>query len=168
MISLIIAAAAGGAAPELVQCRMMECAWSRPVSNVAVRSAPAGTLRKVTALRGTSAYRDEPPSGFDESLSIEWERKPSATYAFCSRSKPAFAFRSGKGWVAHALDLFDVGGYQTASAIGYLSACHGVDYWREDIETVLKGLGYRPGTRSEQVEIERPDRLLDLPRRAPR
>jgi len=169
MIALILAAAAaGGAAPELVQCRMMECAWSRPVSNLAVRSTPAGTLRKVTAFRGTSVYRDEPPSGFDESLAIEWAKKPAATYVLCSRSKPAFAFRSGKSWIAHALDLFDVGGYQTASAIGYLSACHGVDYYREDIEAVLKDLGYRPGTRSEQVEIARPDQLLDLPRRAAR
>ena len=170
MISLMIAlaAAAGAAAPELVQCRMMECAWSRPVSNVEVRSAPAGTLRKVTAFRGTSVYRDDPPSGFDRSIPIEWERKPAFAYVLCSRSQPAFAFRSGKRWVAHALDLFDVGGYRTASAIGYLRACHGVDYYRDDIETVLKQLGYRPGTRSGQVEIARPDQLLDLPRQARR
>jgi hypothetical protein len=29
----------------------------------------------------------------------------------------------------------------------------------------MRGLGYRPGTRSEQVEIARPEQLLDLPRR---
>jgi hypothetical protein len=168
MISLIVAlaAAAGGAAPDLVQCRMMDCAWSRPVSNVAVRSTPAGTLRKVTAFRGTSVHREDVPSAFDESIPIEWERKAAVQYVLCSRSQPAFAFRLGKRWVAHALDLFDLPGYHTASAIGYLRACHGVDYHREDIVEAMRDLGYRPGTRSEQVEIARPDQLFDLPRRA--
>jgi hypothetical protein len=169
MISLAIAlgaAAAAAPAPDLVQCRMMECVWSRPVSNVAVRSASAGTLRKVTALRGASGYRDEPPSGFDESIPIEWEKRASVQYVLCSTSRPALAFRSGKRWVAHALDLFDLPGYHTASAIGYLRACHGIDYHREDIDKVIQGLGYRPGTRSDQVEIARPEQLFNLPERA--
>lgn len=168
MISLAIAlaAAAGGPAPDLVQCRMMECSWSRPVSNVAIRSTPAGTLRKVTAFRGTSVHRDEFPSGFDESIPIEWEKPAAVQYVLCSRSRPALAFRSGKRWVAHALDLFDLPGYHTASAIGYLRACHGVDYHREDIDKVMKDLGYRPGTRSGQVEIARPEQLFGLPKRA--
>ncbi|HEX8062753.1 MAG TPA: hypothetical protein VF535_06015 [Allosphingosinicella sp.] len=168
MMSLVIAVAAAASAPppDLVQCRMMECNWSRPVSNVAVRSTPAGTLRKVTAFRGTSVFQDDAPSSFDESIPIAWERKSAVQYVLCSRSQPALAFRSGRRWVAHALDLFDLGGYQTASAIGYLRACHGVDYRRDDIEKVMKDLGYRPGTRSEQVEIARPDQLFDLPRRS--
>lgn len=168
MISLMMALAAVAPAPELVQCRQMECSWSRPVSNVAIRSTAAGTLRKFTAFRGTSAYRDDPPSGFDESIRIEWQRPAAAQYVFCSRSRPALAFRSGKRWVAHALDLFDLPGYQGASAVSYLRACHGVDHDREDIETVMRRLGYRSGTRSDQVEIDRPEQLLDLPRRPAR
>lgn len=165
MISLFFALAAAGPAPELVQCRMMECHWSRPVSNVAIRSTPAGTLRKVTALRGSSIHRDEMPSGFDGSIPIAWEKKAAVQYVLCSRSKPALAFRSGKRWIAHALDLFDLPGYQMASATGYLRACHGVEHHREDIEAALRGLGYRPGTRSGQVEIDRPEQLFDLPKR---
>ena len=158
-----IAAAAGAPAPELVQCRQMECAWSKPVSNVAIRTTASGTLRKITAFRGTSTYRDDPPSSFDESIPIKWEKPAAVQYALCSRSRPAFAFRSGKRWVAHALDLVDLPGYHTASAIGYLRACHGVDYYREDLDDMLRRLGYRPGTRSDQVEIDRPERLLALP-----
>jgi hypothetical protein len=169
MISLIIAlAAAAGPAPRIVQCRMMECSWARPISNVAVRSTPAGTLRKVTAFRGTSVHRDDFPSAFDESIRIEWEKPAAVDYVFCSRSQPAFAFRSGKRWIAQALDLYNLGGYNTASAVAYLRACHGVEYDREDIEKAIGALGYRPGTRSEQVEIARPDQLVDLPRRARR
>ena len=160
-----LAAAAGAPAPELVQCRMMECSWSRPVSNVAIRSTAAGTLRKVTALKGTSTYRDDPPSGFDRSIPIEWEKPAAVQYVLCSRSRPALAFRSGKRWIAHALDLFDLPGYHIASAIGYLRACHGVDYGREDIDQAMRDLGYRPGTRSGQVEIARPEvQMFDLPR----
>jgi hypothetical protein len=169
MISLVVALAAAAAAPapELVQCRMMECAWSKPVSNVAIRSTSAGTLRKVTALRGTSVHREAVPSGFNRSIPINWEKRASAQYVLCSRSQPALAFRSEKRWIAHALDLFDLGGYNTASAIAYLRACHGVDYDRDDIDMVIRDLGYRPGTRSGQVEIDRPEQLFALPRRAP-
>ena len=163
MISLALAAAA---APDLVQCRMMECVWSRPVSNSVIRSTSAGTLRKVTALRGTSAYRDEPPSGFDGSIPIQWEKRASVHYVLCSTSRPALAFRSGKRWVAHALDLFDVPGYHAASAIGYLRACHGAGHSREDMDkAALNDLGYRPGTRSDQVEIAEPEQLFELPER---
>jgi hypothetical protein len=169
MISLFIAlAAVPGPVPRIVQCRMMECSWSRPISNVAIRSTSLGTLRKVTAFRGTSVHRDDFPSGFDQSIRIEWEKPASVQYVLCSRSQPALAFRSGKAWIAHALDLFNLGGYNTASAVSYLRACHGVEYDREDIEKVIADLGYRPGTRSEQVEIARPEQLLDLPRRARR
>jgi hypothetical protein len=162
----LAAAAPAGPAPRLVQSRMMECAWSRPVSNVAVRSTAGGTLRKVTAIRGTSAYRDDPPSRHHPSIRIDWEKRASTDYVLCSRTQPALAFRSGKRWIAHALDLFNLPGYHTASAIAYLRACHGVDYGRADIDEAMRGLGYRPGTRSEQVEIARPEQLFALPPRA--
>lgn len=164
-LAIALAAAADGTAPDLVQCRMMECSWSRPVSNVAIRSTSAGTLRKVTAFRGTSVHREDLPSSFEGSIPIDWEKRASVQYVLCSRSGPALAFRSGKRWVAHALDLFDLPGYQGASAVIYLRACHGLDYDREDIEEAMRDLGYRSGTRSDQVEIDRPGQLLDLPRR---
>ena len=166
MTTIAAAAAAPAPSPELVQCRQMECSWSRPDSNVAVRTTSAGTLRKVTALRGTSTYPDNAPSGFDESIPIEWQKSPSVQYVLCSRSQPVLAFRSGKRWIAHALDLFALPGYHAASAIAYLRACHGVDYDRGDIDKVMRCLGYHPGTRSDQVEVARPERqLFDLPGR---
>jgi hypothetical protein len=162
----LAAAAPAGPAPRLVHCRMMECSWSKPISNVAVRSGPGGTLRRVTAVRGTSAYRDDPPSNYHPSIRIDWEKRSSIDYVLCSPSQPALAFRSGKRWIAHALDLFSLPGYHSASAIAYLRACHGVDYGREDIDKVMRELGYRSGTRSDQVEIARPEQLFNLPRRA--
>ncbi|HET9639626.1 MAG TPA: hypothetical protein VFP12_10495 [Allosphingosinicella sp.] len=164
-LTLALAAAPAAPAPRLVYCHMMECSWSKPVSNVAIRSTPAGTLRKVAALRGTSVHRDDYPSRYQPSVRIAWEKAAKVDYVLCSRSQPAMAFRSGKRWVAHALDLFKLGGYNTASAVIYLRACHGVDYDRPDIDKVMQRLGYRSGTRSEQVEIARPEQLFALPPR---
>jgi hypothetical protein len=168
MISLVMMLAAAPAAqpPRLVYCHMMECSWSKPLSNTAVRSTPGGTLRKLVAIQGSSVHRGDYPSRYGPSIAIDWKKPATVTYMLCSRSQPALAFRSGKRWIAHALDLFNLGGYNSASAVTYLRACHGVEYDREDIETVIRGLGYRPGTRSEQVEIDRPDQLFDLPKRA--
>jgi hypothetical protein len=163
---MLAAAAAPGPEPRLIYCHMMECAWSKPVSNVAIRSTPRGTLRKVAAVPGTSVHRDDPPSRYDSSIRIVWEKAAATQYVLCSRSQPALAFRSGKRWIAHALDLFNLGGYNSASAVSYLRACHGVEYDRADIDKVMRGLGYHSGTRSEQVEIARPEQLFDLPRRA--
>ena len=169
MIALATALAAAPAsaapAPSLVYCHMMECTWARPVSNVAIRSTARGTLRKVVSRYGASVHRDDYPSRYDASVPIEWRKAPTVQYVFCSRSQPAAAFRSGRRWVAHALDLFTLYGYNTPSAVTYLRACHGVDYDREDIEEVMRRLGYRPGTRSDQVEIARPEQLFDLPAR---
>ena len=167
-IALAAAAAPAGPVPRLVYCHMMECSWSKPVSNVAIRSTPRGTLRKVVTVNGSSVHRDDYPSRYDASLKIEWSKAPTAQYVFCSRTQPALAFRSDGRWIAHALDLFGLAGYNTASAVTYLRACHAVAYDREDIEKVMRGLGYRSGTRSGQVEIARPEQLIDLPRRAPR
>jgi hypothetical protein len=167
MIWLMMALAPAAPAAELVQCRQMECSWSKPVSNVAIRSTSAGTLRKVTAFRGISTYRDNAPSAFDESIAIEWQKPATVQYVLCSRSQPALAFRSEERWIAHALDLFNLPGYHTASAVGYLRACHGLDYhFGDDMDQAMRNLGYRPGTRSDQIEIERPvKQLFNLPRR---
>lgn len=165
-LAMALAAAPAGPDPRLVYCHMMECSWSKAVSNVAVRSTPAGTLRRIVALRGTSVHRDDYPSRYHASIGIGWKKPAAVDYVFCSRSQPALAFRSGKRWIAHALDLFNLGGYNTASAVTYLRACHGVEHDRGDIEKVMRGLGYRSGTRSEQVEIARPEQLSDLPRRS--
>jgi hypothetical protein len=164
-MALAAAAAPAGPAPRLVYCHMMECTWSKPVSNVATRSTPRGVLRRVVAIYGSSVHRDDYPSRYHASIRIDW-KKPAISYVLCSRSQPATAFRSGKRWIAHALDLFSLYGYNTASAVTYLRACHGIEYDRSDIDKVMRSLGYRSGTRSEQVEIARPEQLFDLPRRA--
>ncbi|HEX8239395.1 MAG TPA: hypothetical protein VF574_06625 [Allosphingosinicella sp.] len=165
VLAMALAAIPAGPAPGLVYCHMMECTWSKPVSNVAIRSTSGGTLRKVVAVQGSSVHRDDYPSRYDPSIRIAWKQPAKVTYVLCSRSQPALAFRSGRRWVAHALDLFSLAGYNTASAVTYLSACHGVDYDREDIEQVMRRLAYRSGTRSEQVEIARPEQLFALPPR---
>jgi hypothetical protein len=148
----------------------MECRWERRISNTVARTTPRGQLRKYVVSSGMSVHRDNnPPSTYSQAIRITWERRPKTSYIFCSRSQPAFAFESGDGrWVAHALDLFNLPGFHTASAIIYSRACHGLDFNAANIETRLRRLGYRPGTRSRQIEISSPIQLVALPPDRPR
>jgi hypothetical protein len=167
ILALAVAAAAPAAGvPQLIYCHMGECSWSKQTSNRTVRSMPTGTLRKLVAFQGVSTHRHDYPSRYRRSVRIRWGKAPGVDYVFCSTQQPALAFGEGSRWIAHALDLFAIAGYNTASAVIYLRACHGVDFYRSDIEKVLRGLGYRPGARSEQIELSAPDQLVDLPRRA--
>lgn len=164
-IALAAAAAPLSAAPvRLVYCHMGECSWSREVSNQPVRTTRGGTLRKYVEFSGMSVHPDDYPVGWSPSVRIKWDKKPDVDYVFCSRRQPALAFRNDKPGpgIAHALDLFNLAGYNTASAVTYLRACHNLDLNARDIEKRLRALGYRPGTRSEQVEIRSPEQLIAL------
>jgi hypothetical protein len=131
-------------------CRQGECSWLRVVRQESLHKAPQGELRRLVARRGSSVHLDgsipeEPPAD------IGWEAAEGTYHAFCSTERPAYAFPGEEGMTVHFLDLFDLPGYQMASAGMYLRLCHRIDALPED-EKVLRGLGYRPGTRSEQVE----------------
>jgi hypothetical protein len=158
-------AATPAAAPRLVHCRQMECRWERRISNIVARTTQRGQLRKYVVSAGTSVHRDNrPPSAYSRRIRIAWEPRPETKYIFCSRRQPALAFRSDDGsWTAHALDLFNLPGYHSASAIIYTRACHGLDFNFADSERRLRRLGYRPGTRSGQIKIRSPFQLVDLP-----
>jgi len=162
---VLIAMAAAAATPDLVGCRQGECVWARPVSNVPVRTTRAGTLRKLVTMRGVSLHPDMPPEHYRPGLRIAWDKQPETRYVLCSRTRPALAFRDGPRWIAHALDLFSPAAYQYASVVTYLKACHGLDHRRPGAERAMRRLGYRPGTRSDQVEIDRPEQLFALPAR---
>ena len=133
-------------------CRQGECVWLKVTGQDTVETLPQGELRRLVARQGRSEHLDgnipekAPPSG------IEWEAADGTYYAFCSKQRPAYAFPSDDGSLTvHFLDLFNLAGYQMASASAYLRLCHGIDELPED-DKVLSGLGYRPGTRDEQVE----------------
>ena len=164
-IALSAAAAAPAAPPRLVHCRQMECRWERRISNAVVRTTPRGQLRKYVVTAGTSVHRDNrPPSAYSRRIRIAWEPRPETKYIFCSRRQPALAFQRDDGsWVAHAMDMFNLAGYNTSSAIIYTRACHGLDFNFANIEARLRRLGYRPGTRSGQMDIRSPFQLTDLP-----
>jgi hypothetical protein len=142
-------------------CRQGECSWLRVTRIERVRANAQGELRRVTGRRGTSRYDGEPPRAWRPRLRVDWDRDARAEYAFCSVRRPAYAFPSGDGYILHYLDLFDLAGYQMASARMYMRICHDRDFDPERLAP-LRRLGYRPGTRSEQVEDAAPERLADF------
>jgi hypothetical protein len=132
-------------------CRQGECAWLKVRRVETVKSLAQGRLVGLTARAGTSIHLDGNIPAGPERVGIEWEKADRADYAFCSTRRPAFAFPGDHGGlVVHFLDLFDLGGYQMASASLYMRLCHG----RPGLPSagLLRSLGYRPGTRSDQVE----------------
>ena len=143
-------------------CRQGQCAWLRFVRLERVRSLSDGELRRLVARRGFSRYGfdAEPPSEFGDGVEVAWEPADASAYAFCSTARPSYAFADEDGGlILHRLDLFDLAGYQTASATLYMRICHGRDYPWEDA-SALGRLGYRPGTPSEQREVASPAEMI--------
>lgn len=141
-------------------CRQGQCVWLRMVRIETVAANSHGELRRGVARRGTSTHPNgDPPEAFDAALPVRWERRDSSYYAFCSRERPAFAFAGGGGrYVLHYLDLFGLAGYQMSSATLYVRFCHDRAFDPENAAS-LRRLGYRAGTRSEQVEDGAPEDL---------
>lgn len=140
----------------LAGCRQGECSWMRIAEVTRVATVPQGELRRMTAQRGTSIHLDGSPPERAEGMDIEWEPGMRADHAFCSIARPAYAFESDGALITHYLDLYDPGGYQTVSARLYMRLCH--DLADAAFDTPAFGrFGYRPGTRSEQVEGGAPE-----------
>jgi hypothetical protein len=165
--AVLLALAVAAGPPKLIYCHMDECSWSRLVSNRVVARRGREQLRAYVTIDGQSNHRgSEYPTHYSKRVHVAWEAKPVTTYVLCSRARPGIAFqdrwdRAAKGrWYAHYLDLFDLYGYNTSSAVIYAAACHGIDFNFGDAEKALRKLGYRPGTRSEQVDVRRPTDLL--------
>jgi hypothetical protein len=142
-------------------CRQGECRWSRVVRLQSVSTMPQGELRRLTARGGVSTYdpMGEAPEAYGDSVGVRWDPADRDEYIFCSRERPAFAFPDdGGGYIIHYLDLYSLAGYQLSSARTYMRVCHDAQFDGEDAP-LLRRLGYRPGTRSEQVENGAPEDL---------
>lgn len=138
-------------------CRQGECGWTRVLRFERVEMVPAGELRRLITHRGFSRDDEGTPSS-RRRAEVDWEPGARTSYVFCSVRRPAFAFEDeldafpgGDGdLIVHFLDMFNLAGYNTPSAATYMRACHGSDGLPGADE--LRTLGYRPGTRNEQVE----------------
>jgi hypothetical protein len=138
-------------------CRQGECAWTQVIGIARMSRVRQGEVRRVIVRRGASLHRDGRLPDRVAQARIRWERGTRANYVFCSTRRPAYAFSESGGLIVHYLDLFDLAGYQQSSADLYMRFCHG----RGFSIRAARALGYRPGTRSEQVENAR---VTDLTR----
>jgi hypothetical protein len=143
-----------------VECRQGACQWARIAEIAPVASGRDGELRRLTYRSGSSM--DDGTAGAGSA--IDWAASDRSDYAYCSTVRPAFAFPDDTGdadgaLIVHHLDLFNLGGYQFASAKLYGLVCHDLDAVVE-AEPALRALGYRAGTRSEQTRAASPEGLL--------
>lgn len=142
-------------------CRQGECGWLRVVRVEGAGTFPQGELKRMAIRRGTSLHPDGNIPERASDARIEWQAADRSEYAFCSTQRPAYAFPDEEGGlVVHFLDLHDLGGYQMGSARLYMRFCHGREGLPE--AEVVQSLGYRPGTRSEQVENGTPETLTSF------
>lgn len=139
-------------------CRQGECGWMEVLRFERVMTVPQGELRRLVIRRGSSLHPDGNLPDTPADAEIDWALGEKTDYVFCSTVRPAFAFEDDDGGlVTHYLDPFNLGGYQYTSAGVLMRACHR----RDDMPDAAgwRALGYRPGTRNEQVEGVRPEDL---------
>ena len=132
-------------------CRQGECSWLRIVRIETAESRSEGELRRIVARSGRSVHGNGGIPRRASDARIGWEPSDGSSFAFCSTRRPAFAFPDDDGGlIVHFLDPFALAGYQESSALLYMAVCHGSPALPR--EAALRALGYRPGTRSEQIE----------------
>ena len=153
----------------LAGCRQGECTWEKVLSTDTLRTLPEGTMKVRRAWQGTSRHPDgNLPDVWRPDLAIDWDRQVVETYVFCSTSLPGIAFQdhgdSGNWqWIAHRLDLFNLGGYNEPSARLYLKVCHQLDLDGPGTPDRLRQLGYEEGTPSGQMNLANPLHLAQSP-----
>ena len=146
-------------------CRMAECSWFKEVARSTVLTNPDGELVRYVTLNGISSHpNDRYPARYSSALGVRWVR--SASYVFCSRTRPGVAFLDRNDptrprWLAHMLDLYNLYGYNSSSAVAYLRACHQITLNGRPIKQVLRRLGYDAGTPSGQIELKMPADLAN-------
>jgi len=146
-------------------CRMDECSWFKEKSRALVLRNSDGELIRFTTLEGASRHPDDRyPTHYTPRLHVRF--KEVTSYVFCSHSRPSVAFHvddgpNGAEWLAHMLDLYDLFGYNSSSAVTYLLACHGIYQHGQTLSDVARHLGYHRGTPNIQIELRKPSDLAD-------
>ena len=150
---------------KITGCRQSTCMWEKVLEIRTIKTVPNGILKVEDSYQGSMlAQGADFPTEYSAKLPIEWDRVQ--TYVFCSKQQPSTAFKdrgtkNGR-WIGHLLDPFEPYGYNWGSAETYMRVCHNVDLGRQDIKKVMLRLGYRPGTRNEQVDLAKPTDLVAL------
>lgn len=137
------------------RCHMGECGWTREISRDFVGTSPRGYLVKLEILRGTST---NPRGGPASKRPVKWEKAPSETFVFCSKTLPALMFTLDGEFSVHLLDLYKGGsipGYQESSLALYMDVCHNVNVHRkyEDPKVYVERFRYE-GERTRYAAVE--------------
>jgi hypothetical protein len=154
------------AGAEVAECRQGECTWEKVLSVRSLQETVDGELKVEETYVGSSRDDGTGTGRYSPKLAIAWEKPVVQTYVFCSLKQPGLAFKDRWGdgkWIGHLLDPYDTYGYNQGSVRTYMKVCHGLDFYRKDITKVLQRIGYRPGTRNEQVDLASPKDLTIVP-----
>jgi hypothetical protein len=117
------------AIPEIGNCHMGECSWSKTEEFAAAGKSPLGSLFRLELLGGVSEHEsvDEYPTSYSPAINIKWDEQSHTVYVFCSERLPAVLMKTDGTTQIDILDFTDPTGLPdvlTSSANLYSQTCH--------------------------------------------
>ncbi|MDO8322690.1 MAG: hypothetical protein Q7T23_07085 [Phenylobacterium sp.] len=116
---------AAGEIPEIGNCHMGACSWSKTNSKRQLRGSQAGTLYELTLQGGTSSHSgNDYPAGYSASVPIQWNDEAHKVWVFCSKVLPTVMIKVGNAYQVDTLDFVNgVPNVQVSAAEIYASVC---------------------------------------------
>jgi hypothetical protein len=154
------------AVPEIGNCHIGECSWSKLLEFAAAGKSPLGSLFRLELLGGTSEHDsvDDYPSSFSSRVQIKWDEHPHTVYVFCSEQLPAVMMKTDEGAQVDVLDFTDPTGLPDvliSSANLYSQACHmNGSEWTEP--GFAKRFGYSSPARFGDLKLTKPTDILNV------
>lgn len=153
---------AAGEIPEIGNCHMGECSWSKTNSKRQLRGSQAGTLYELTLQGGTSSHSgNDYPAAYSASVPIQWNDEAHKVWVFCSKALPTVMIKAGNAYQVDTLDFVNgVPNVQVSAAEIYTSVClpPGKREWTSD------GFAERMGflaIAEELPALASPDQIFD-------
>jgi hypothetical protein len=154
------------AIPEIGNCHMGECSWSKIEVYAAAGKSSLGSLFRLELLGGVSEHEsvDEYPTSYSPAIKIKWDEHPHTVYVFCSERLPAVLMKTDGTTQVDVLDFTDPTGVPdvlTSSANLYSQTCHmnSAEWTKPDFATRF---GYSSPSQYADLSLSNPTDILTV------
>lgn len=152
--------------PEIGNCHMGECSWSKLEKFAAAGKSPLGSLFRLELLGGVSEHDsvEDYPTSFSSALQMQWNERPHTVYVFCSQQLPAVLFETDGETQVDVLDFTDPTGLPNvliSSANLYSQTCHmNASEWTKP--DFAARFGYSSPARFSDLRPTKPSEILTV------